>query len=45
MVHLTRKTVQGLWAIQRDQGHGAAFFKGHRQSAVLGHGQGLLLMS
>jgi len=29
MVHLARETVQGLRAIQRDQGHGAAFFKGH----------------
>jgi len=42
MVHLAREAVQGLRAIQSDQGHSAAFFKGHRQSAGVSHDEGQL---
>jgi hypothetical protein len=42
MVHLAREAVQSLRAVQGDQGDSAAFFKGHRQSAGVGHVDGLL---
>jgi hypothetical protein len=29
VVHLARKAVQSLWAVERDQSHGSAFFKSH----------------